>query len=57
MKFYLQLLVNAIPPISVCALTMLPMQHMQKFLIKHSNEQEYKPWERCFINSRSVEVK
>lgn len=35
-----------------CALAVCSVQCMQKFLIKHSNEQEYQQRARCFINTR-----
>lgn len=58
MKLCLQLLLNTFSFSFVkCALTVCCVQCMQKFLIKHSNEQECQQWARCFINTRDEEVK
>lgn len=39
-----------------CELSVCFVQCVQKFLIKHSNEQEYQRRARCFINTRGGEV-
>lgn len=39
-----------------CALAVCSAQCMQKFLIKHSNEQGYQQQARCFINTQDGEA-